>query len=112
MFCSSLNFVVRQNSSLINFFTLNRHLSVTGPSPRTNFETPPLKEEREVVLKEEKAPVKVDVGPDDSKEIEGRPPLRLGWAAERTPGLTIENGTSSIRKGKKTIFFSVFDQDP
>lgn len=24
-----------------------RHLSVTGPSPRANFETPPLKEERE-----------------------------------------------------------------
>lgn len=30
-----------------------RHLSCTGPSPRTNFTTPPLKEERESPPKEE-----------------------------------------------------------
>ncbi|XP_072376482.1 uncharacterized protein osp [Diabrotica undecimpunctata] len=36
-----------------------RHLSVTGPSPRTNFETPPLKEERESPPKEQDAKVQI-----------------------------------------------------
>ncbi|XP_023311180.1 protein outspread [Anoplophora glabripennis] len=54
-----------------------RHLSVTGPSPRTNFETPPLKEERESPPKDERK--------------------RPGWLTVRTSSMSIENVTSPVR---------------
>ncbi|XP_044268352.1 protein outspread isoform X1 [Tribolium madens] len=53
-----------------------RHLSCSGPSPRTNFETPPLKEERESPPKEEPRP---------------------GWLPEPTGNVTIETVPSPIR---------------
>lgn len=52
-----------------------RHLSVTGPSPRTNFETPPLKEERESPPKDE---------------------ARI-WMPERTNNVAIENNCTPVR---------------
>lgn len=55
-----------------------RHLSCTGPSPRTNFTTPPLKEERESPPKEE-----------GKKQ-------QQGWAVEPTRTMPIE----SVRTGR------------
>ncbi|CAH1130205.1 unnamed protein product [Ceutorhynchus assimilis] len=81
-----------------------RHLSVTGPSPRTNFETPPLKEERESPPKEqEKGVIKNDFGAGLDKvgvtENDGnRQTPRPAWVPDRTPGVVIENAHPSIRK--------------
>ncbi|XP_056631598.1 protein outspread [Diorhabda sublineata] len=58
-----------------------RHLSVTGPSPRTNFETPPLKEERE--------------SPPKEQDIKSSPPL--SWTPPvRTNSLPIETPNPPI----------------
>ncbi|KAJ3653387.1 hypothetical protein Zmor_012641 [Zophobas morio] len=54
-----------------------RHLSCSGPSPRTNFETPPLKEERESPPKDEQP--------------------RPDWLPEPTGNVPIEAAPSSIR---------------
>lgn len=61
-----------------------RHLSCTGPSPRTNFTTPPLKEERESPPKEA----------DVLVEEEGK------WGVEMCRSLPIE---TNVRTGKKII---------
>ncbi|KAG5888247.1 hypothetical protein JTB14_027929 [Gonioctena quinquepunctata] len=53
-----------------------RHLSVTGPSPRTNFETPPLKERESPPKEQDKKP----------------PPT---WTPSRTNSMPIETPTSS-----------------
>ncbi|CAH0558226.1 unnamed protein product [Brassicogethes aeneus] len=56
-----------------------RHLSVSGPSPRANFETPPLKEERESPPKDQ----------TDSN--------RHSWTPERSPGLQIDPLPTPVR---------------
>lgn len=64
-----------------------RHLSVTGPSPRANFETPPLKEERESPPKDEQQ-------------------KRPGWLPVRTSSMSIETATSPVRSGKPFCFLT------
>lgn len=79
---------------------------MTGPSPRANFETPPLKEERESSPKDnERGVVKVNAEAEQDKrgasETDGnRQSLRPTWIPERTPGVAIENAPPLIRKGE------------
>ncbi|XP_066141758.1 protein outspread isoform X2 [Euwallacea fornicatus] len=78
-----------------------RHLSVTGASPRANFETPPLKEERESPPKDgERGAVNIEV--EDRRGLtesdSGRQHLRPAWIPERSPGVIIENAAPLIRK--------------
>jgi hypothetical protein len=73
-----------------------RHLSCSGPSPRTNFETPPLKEERESPPKDEPArpvwlpeptgTVPIDAAPTRNGECRKREETLAEICAEMEPG--------------------------
>ncbi|XP_060517884.1 protein outspread [Cylas formicarius] len=83
-----------------------RHLSVTGPSPRANFETPPLKEERDSPPKDHCSLSKLNdtidglepqLKHEERQEVD-LSVLRPDWVPERTPVVAIETSMASIRK--------------
>ncbi|KAF7271366.1 hypothetical protein GWI33_015722 [Rhynchophorus ferrugineus] len=71
-----------------------RLLNVTGPSPRVNFETPPLKEERDSPPKDNSKGVKKE----RSGLVETAHQSRPDWLPEPTPDFAIDSPTPRSRK--------------
>lgn len=68
-----------------------RHLSCTGPSPRTNFTTPPLKEEKEPSPKEECTTETITETTTTTTNTTTTTPTRPAWFPKPTNTVPIES---------------------